>query len=188
MTFLLLVSGPVAVGKSAVATVLIQEHGFQGIKSSQYLRDLAQQRNVGQGRTDLQALGDQLDEQTDYRWLIDDVAARAMAEAPQQERWLLDAVRKARQVEHFRKRFGDAILHAHFSAPETVLEQRYSGRLAAGGEHPGNTSYADAIRHPNEIASRNLVEIADIVIDLEHTSSQDAASAILKKWRERARS
>lgn len=73
----------------------------------------------------------------------------------------------------------------HLSAPDLILEARYNERLARGGEHPGNTTYADAVRHPNEIASRNLHSIADLVVDLEHTSSQEAALAILRKWEER---
>lgn len=38
MKFLLLLSGPVAVGKSGVANALIKDHGFASIKSSAYLR------------------------------------------------------------------------------------------------------------------------------------------------------
>jgi hypothetical protein len=185
MSILLLVSGPMAVGKSAVAKALIEEHRFQSIKSSQFLRDMAKHRGLGESRTDLQALGDSLDELTDYKWLIDDVAVPAIEAKASQERWLLDAVRKKRQVEHFRTRFGKTVFHAHLSAPELVIEKRYNERLSAGGEHPGNTDYAAAKAHPNEIASRSLIEVADIFIDLEHTSSQAAASTILEKWKER---
>lgn len=185
MNLLLLISGPTAVGKSAVAKTLIEEHGFKNIKSSKFLRDMAKRRDLGGSRTDLQALGDSLDELTDYKWLIDDVAVPVINANLSAERWLLDAVRKKKQVEHFRTRFGKVVFHAHLTAPELVIETRYNERLSAGGEHLGNTGYAVAKAHPNEIASRDLIKVADVTIDLEHISSQAAASAILEKWKER---
>lgn len=183
MNLLLLVSGPIAVGKSAVANALIQERGFRSIKTSQFLRNLAKSRGLGESRSDLQGLGDSLDLLTDYKWLIDDIAVPAIEAEPAHERWLLDAVRKKRQVEHFRARFEKLVFHVHFTAREAVLERRYNVRLLAGSE-TGNTDYTTASTHPNELASRSLGEVADIIVDLEHTSSQAAALAILEKWKE----
>ena len=184
MKLLLLLSGPVAVGKSAVATTLVQDHGFQSIKSSTHLKSLAADRGLTVSRTALQQLGDILDEQTDFGWLIEDVAGPAIDGQPHRDFWLLDCVRKKRQVEHFRDRFGADVLHVHLNASEEVLEKRYADRLAAGGE-TGNVDYPSAKAHPNEIAARNLIEIADLVIDLGDTPAQAAASAILGKSKER---
>jgi hypothetical protein len=49
-----------------------------------------------------------LDEKTNFSWLIDDVAAPMINGDPGQRQWLLDSVRKARQLEHFRNRFANA--------------------------------------------------------------------------------
>ena len=57
----------------------------------------------------LQDLGDSLDVATDYRWLIDDFARPAIELNPDQGRWIVDAVRKTRQIQHFREAFGDAV-------------------------------------------------------------------------------
>jgi adenylosuccinate synthase len=185
MTLLLLLSGPLAVGKSAIAAILMKRHGFQKISSGKYLERLAQQRGDSSSRADLQALGDGLDAQTNFSWLIDDVAAPVIAAQPDQKCWLLDSVRKHRQVEHFRSRFGRHVFHTHLTADESTLEARYNARLESGNEYFGDTPYLTAKRHPNEIESCSLIDIADLVLDITETPSQAAASAILRTWEER---
>lgn len=160
----LLLSGPVAVGKSTLATKLVGDHGFRTIRSGNHLRSVAAQLGSDTTRRDLQDLGDSLDLQTDYLWLIDDVASPQIEAAPDHAHWLLDSVRKERQVEHFRSRFPH-VVHVHLIAPEEVLRSRYEARLAAGGEYEGSTPYDVAVGHPNEVASRGLIGIADHVVD-----------------------
>jgi adenylate kinase family enzyme len=159
----LLLSGPVAVGKSTLATQLVEHHGFRTIRSGNHLRSVATQLGSDTTRRALQELGDTLDLRTGYLWLIDSVASPQIEAAPGHARWLLDSVRKERQVEHFRRRFPH-VVHVHLTAKEEVLRARYAARLAAGGEYEGGTPYDVAIAHPNEIASRGLVTIADQVV------------------------
>lgn len=159
----LLLSGPVAVGKSTLATQLVEDHGFRTLRSGNHLRSVATQLGADTTRRTLQELGDTLDLRTDYLWLIDDVASPQIEAAPGHARWLLDSVRKERQVEHFRSRFPH-VVHVHLTATEEVLRARYDARLAAGGEYEGGTPYDAAIGHPNEVASRGLVRIADHVV------------------------
>ena len=161
---ILLLSGPVAVGKSTLATKLVEDHGFRTIRSGNHLRSVAAQSGSDTTRRDLQELGDSLDLSTDYLWLIDDVASPQIEAAPDHAHWLLDSVRKERQVEHFRSRFPH-VVHVHLTATEEVLRARYDARLAAGGEYEGSTPYDVAIGHPNEVASRGLLRIADHVVD-----------------------
>lgn len=173
---ILLLSGPVAAGKSTLASQLVNNYAFRTIRSGKYLQALALQAGSGSSRVELQRLGDDLDEQTDYAWLVNDVAAPQIDGAPEQALWLLDSVRKERQVEHFRSRFAGDLLHVHLSAPEGVLRTRYGARLAAGAEYEGGTPYEDAIKHPNEVASRGLVNIANLVVD---TSDPQALVAVV---------
>jgi hypothetical protein len=184
MKLLLLLSGPVAVGKSGVANALIKNHGFTSIKSSAYLRAQAAYDGLIESRTNLQKTGDRLDDETDFKWLVDDVAVPTIAAKPRSARWLLDSVRKTRQVEHFRKHFGNSVFHVHFTAPERIIEARYNDRLLAGHE-VGRVSYATAVAHPNEQSSRSLIDIADLLIDLASASSEAAGLAIVEKWDER---
>lgn len=176
----LLLSGPIAVGKSAVAKPLIDHHQFKNISSGSYLRGLASAQGLGASRTELQKLGDELDAKTDYAWLIDDVADAAITATSFHKWWLLDSVRKKRQVDHFRSRYGAAVRHIHFSAPEAILRARYEARIEAGKEYSGNTPYAVAAAHPNELAARSLVEIADITIDLHSNGVAQAVEAVLE--------
>lgn len=172
----LLLSGPVAVGKSTLAKKLVEDHGFRTIRSGNHLRSVAAQLGSDTTRRDLQELGDCLDLRTDYLWLIDDVASPQIETAPDHAHWLLDSVRKERQVEHFRSRFPH-VVHVHLTATEKVLRARYDARLAAGGEYEGGTPYDVAVGHPNEVASRGLIRIADLVVDSTGDSMVEAVLA-----------
>lgn len=176
--FLVLLSGPVAGGKTTLREELIAAHGFEPVRSSGFLRQLAAQRDLAADRTTLQDLGDGLDRQTDYRWLLDQVCKPAFAASPAQHRWLIDAVRKRRQVEHFRAAYGHAVFHVHVTAPETVLHRRYTVR----GD---STPYEVAIQHENEVASRSLSEIADLVLDTSKESLVEGALLVMRCFEQR---
>jgi len=184
MPLLLLLSGPIAVGKSAIARELVEVHSFQTIRSGAYLAELAARLGRQISRAALQQLGDTMDEQTDYRWLIDNVAVAAVEANPRHERWLLDSVRKRRQVDHFRARFPDSIFHVHLTAAEHVLRERYTRRLSAGAEYSGDTSYETAVAHPNELAAHSLIDIADVILDVSQPSPSELAATILMRSNE----
>ena len=173
----LLLSGPVAVGKSTLATQLVEGHGFRTLRSGNHLRSLATQLGTDPNRRALQELGDALDLRTDYLWLVDDMALPQIEAAPGHARWLLDSVRKERQIEHFRSRF-PYVVHVHLIATEEVLRARYGARLAAGGQYEGGTPYDVAFGHPNEVASRGLIRIADYVVG---STSDSVVEAVLAK-------
>jgi len=159
----LLLSGPVSVGKTTLRDSLMAAYGFGAIRSSAYLRELAAKQAGGTRRLDLQELGDRLDDQTDYRWVVDAVAVPAMTAEPAIGRWLFDAVRKKRQVEHFRAAFGHTVFHLHLNAPEAVLRERYEQRLLAQGQ-PVSGAYDSAVAHDNELQSRALIHLADATV------------------------
>lgn len=177
---ILLLSGPVAGGKSTVTRDLVNDHRFIPIRSGAYLEALARQRGEDTSRRGLQILGDELDARTDFAWLIDDVAVPLIQATPSHDRWLLDCARKPQQVEHFRKRFGSKVPHLHLVAPEKELRRRYDSRRESGGEYEGGTSYDEAISHPNERTSRALGNIADVTLD---TTELGVVSQILARLR-----
>jgi adenylosuccinate synthase len=176
---LLLLSGASGAGKSSVAKVLEDAFQFKRISSSGYLRTYGIAHKVGGEKQQLQDLGDRLDLETGYLWIVTDVAIPSISASPEYKHWLLDAVRKPRQVEHFKNQFGHTVRHVHLSAPNEILQQRYNSRAK-----PSDTPYEDVIRHPNEITARSLGNIADCTIDTSQLSPEDIAQHVLKLWGE----
>lgn len=175
---LLLLSGAIGSGKSTVASELRAKHSFVGLSSGSFLREQLKIISSSDTRLNLQELGDRLDKETAFSWLIDSVAAPTMKAAPDVENWLLDAVRKSQQVELFRARFGSIVKHIHLTAPEVELQRRYIERAF----NQSLSNYFSDIEHPNEISSRSLGLIADYTFDTSKYSSVDIASKIISTW------
>jgi adenylosuccinate synthase len=177
---LLLLSGAVAAGKSAVAKALKANHGFSGISTSRHLKEICAKAGLEGTRQELQDLGDRLDDETGFRWVVDNAAFPSFESEPTVKYWFLDAVRKEPQVHHFRQRFGLAIRHIHLTAPEAVLLARYTG-----DDRPGSTAadYAKASRHPNELHARSLSALADRIFDTSVDSVSDIVEWVGTAWR-----
>jgi len=185
---LLVLSGPIASGKSRVADALVTTHQYERIRSSAYLRTLARERGFLADRSGLQNLGDLLDHETDYRWVAD-AAIQNFSDHPQHDRWLLDAARKQRQIDHLRQLMSpDDILHVHIWAPENVLRARYSARYSnemRASEADGIDEFNRASAHPNEVAARELKTIADVVFDTSVDSTNNIVVGIFDALRGR---
>lgn len=180
MPSIVLFSGPIASGKTTLAEELIQRHHFRRLKSSDHLRSICQQQGVEVSRATLQDLGDRLDQETDYGWLVEDVVKPQIAARPQQARWLIDSVRKERQILHFRSAFGDDVFHVHVSAPEEVLRERFDLRMSGARHYEGATTYEDGIAHPNETSARALANVANLHIDLSQAAPAEAAARVVE--------
>ncbi|MFQ6591063.1 MULTISPECIES: AAA family ATPase [Pseudomonas] len=177
MKRLLLLSGPMASGKTSVSSALQEFYGFTPISSSAFLRTYLTARNELLDRHNLQEIGDSLDKASDFSWLIESVANPAIQARPDVENWLLDAVRKPRQVELFRLRFGNAVRHVHIVAPESVLKQRYAARSATD-----LNEYHNSVSHPNEQSARSLSDFADKVLDTYTYTPFQIADQIMGIW------
>ncbi|ARP82341.1 hypothetical protein CAL12_16970 [Bordetella genomosp. 8] len=175
---LLLLSGQMRSGKSSLAQVLKENYNFQGISTSGYLKSHIHPASGDVTRSWMQNLGDQLDQETDFAWVVDSVAIPAMEAAPATESWLIDAVRKPRQVEHFRAWSPYAVRHVHLYAPESILQVRYAAGLSAG-----DPTYSSAIAHPNEVAASSLGVFADQTFDTSQASALEIAKQIIHLWR-----
>lgn len=177
MKRLLLLSGPIASGKTFVSEFLKEHHGFEPISSGSFLRKQLVVQNEPIDRFHLQELGDELDRATDFFWLIESVAKPTIDARPHTHNWLLDAVRKPRQVELFRLHFADSVRHVHIVAPESVLQRRYAERGADSLEQ-----YQAIVSHHNEQSARSLACLADKVVDTEALDVFDIAHQIVKLW------
>lgn len=180
MSKLVLLSGPLAVGKTEFSGVLIKRYSFGSIRTGSYLKGLAEASGASADRTSMQELGDSLDLQTDYRWVVDAVAKPQIDANADVTRWLFDSVRKKRQIEHFRSMEGMQVTHIHLNASEKILRERYNERASKGHDYAGNVEYSVAIRHPNEASSRSLIEFADLVIDASTKSSEQLGTEVVE--------
>lgn len=177
MKVLLLLSGPSAVGKSLLSNFLTEHHHFSRVTTSGYLRTIAESRSKLVSKAALQELGDDLDSQTNFGWVVDLVARPTFERFPAVSRWLVDSVRKCQQVAAFRTSFGTCVFHAHLTAPEEMLRARYECREQGRGTV--TTPYEDVVAHPNEISARSLQSVADVVFDLAYVTQELAVRAIL---------
>lgn len=180
MKFLVLLSGPVAVGKTTLREQLVNLYGFDYVRSGRYLLNMAQELPAAGTRSELQNLGDDLDAKTEFRWLLDDVALPGFRSNPGIENWLVDAVRKSQQIAHFKEAFGEAVVHVHLTAPEWVLRTRYEARRARNEGAKDQAPYEAAIAHPNEVASRSLIDNADLIIDMSTVTPEEAARRVMQ--------
>lgn len=172
---ILLISGPLAVGKTSVRETLVAHHGYLALQSSSFLRELASSCGIPSERASLQTLGDFLDTETQFSWVVKSVALPQIQENPERKFWVFDAVRKPEQVALFREQFGAAIRHVHLTCSEPVLKQRYELR----GRHDDSVSYEVAINHPNEVASRSLSRIADQIFRMDDLTSEEVSKIIV---------
>lgn len=128
MKRLLLLSGPMASSKTSVSAARHELHRFVPISSGSFLRAQLAARKEPLDRHNLQQLEDFLDIATNFSWLIESVAFPVPEAKLHVDNWLLDAVRKPRQVELFGLRLANAVRHVHIVAPEFVLKRRYARR------------------------------------------------------------
>lgn len=172
---LLLLSGPFSVGKSSLTKELTERHAFMKVSTSSYLNALipdAFSLDAVKLRRAQQIKGDQLDDETDFGWVVRPVTVNALLANPLIDRWIVDAVRKPRQVTHFRDQFGGAVYHAHLHASDVLLRSRYAG---------SDQDYASAVAHSNEQSARGLGVIADVVIDVDGLSPAELALRIVQE-------
>lgn len=164
---IILVSGPVASGKSSLARGLAERFDVTIFKTRALIeKRLASRR----GRQALQAEGDRLDRTTRGRWVRDELI-RELQGASLGAFVLVDSVRIVDQVEAIREAFGSIVTHIHLTAPLEVLARRYG---EVHGARPGETlSYEEVRENPTERSIESLGNAADIVIDTNRCTNED---------------
>ena len=162
-----LLSGPVASGKTTLVQALVDKYAFHPFKTRQLIQAV---KNVKSERRALQRAGDVLDRQTDGKWIADAIA-KAIQNLPDDGRIIIDAVRIKPQIDALRRAFGARVLHVHLTASEKVLQARYENGRGRSVEELG--SYADVRKNKTERFVDLLAEAADIVVDTERSTEAD---------------
>ncbi|MCY4596044.1 MAG: adenylosuccinate synthetase [Bryobacterales bacterium] len=163
------ISGPVASGKTSLATGL--EARFTDVvvlKTHELIR--AAQPSVEFERSALQAAGSRLDARTRGRWLGQAIAKAVLNLRHEPAHVVVDSCRIEGQVDGLRRLFGNRVVHVHLTASEGELGRRYARRQSKMRELD---SYALVRADPTEAKVDDLVQIADIVVDTERCDDED---------------
>ncbi|TGN40331.1 adenylate kinase family protein [Marinobacter confluentis] len=159
---LVLLSGPVAAGKTSLLKTVGQHIPLGRISTGWFLRQQVERLSSEFTRYDLQEYGDKLDLETNFSWIYWDLVLPYLKDSPDCNLWFLDSVRKLEQVHCIRSNFEGRVLHVHVTASDDVLSERYLSR----GRIEDENAYTTVGLHSNEIAARALIDVADSVLEL----------------------
>ena len=116
-----LVSGPIASGKTTLCRLLAQRLGFCVLSTRELLAQGAPNRVA------LQAAGASLDESTGGRWVLDGLLQMQKLR-PDSALFAVDAVRTLDQIRRVRYALGESVVHVHLTATREILSNRYESR------------------------------------------------------------
>ena len=156
-------SGPMGAGKSTLAEGLQRRHGARIISSRQLLQ--ARVGSEGLGRLELQRRGEALDEQTQGRWLAEDIRELLRRPEDRPELLVVDAIRIEAQVLALHPVLGSRVVHVHLSASDETLAERYAWRRSRSATDTEGASFEQARAHPTESRVGKLARHADLVLD-----------------------
>jgi adenylosuccinate synthase len=176
MSKVILISGHICSGKSNLAGNLCTRFGFESVKTSDVVRDIAVQNGMPTDRESLQNLGDRLDVETEGRWVLD--AVRRLLSSKPSANVVVDAVRISAQVERFREQFGPQVTHVHLWASEPTLHRRFESRKARGRETDASMTYARANLNKTEKEVDYLEREADLSVNTERSDVQDTFTRV----------
>src|SRR5262245_14499496 len=121
---IIVLSGPIASGKTTLGDTLVERYGFSRKKTRELIR-LFQKTELE--RTALTIGGDALYNKTHCRWVAY-ALCRALLDLPPDSTVLVDSVRIEAQVKAIRQAFGRHVTHVHLTAPLAELGRRYTKR------------------------------------------------------------
>ena len=124
MRLLIILSGPIGVGKSSVGKQLEELSRAHRVSTRSWL---IQHAGADNERGSLQAAGERMDEETRGAWVVN-AAEEAERDLPADAILLVDSARTTAQVEKLRERFGERVFHVHLHAADEMLERRYRDR------------------------------------------------------------
>ncbi len=163
---IIVLSGPVASGKTTLGDALVERYGFTLQKTHDLIR-AAQQTELDRGA--LQLGGDVLDRKTQGRWVAD-ALVRTLLDLPTDVTILVDSVRIEAQVKAVRQAFGPRVTHVHLTASLPELTRRYRRRPKRLKEL---SSYEKVRANETERNVDDLKHIADVVVDTHRSTPDD---------------
>ena len=167
---IILLSGPVASGKSMLASRLSDRFNMNLLKTSALL-GVMMTESCQRGRIALQDRGDDLDRITQGRWVLDGLRQMLQREATSTN-VVVDSVKIQEQIDAIRDAYASLVTHIHMTAPLDVLTARYESREGSSPQAE-SLSYQDVCLNQTESLADGLSEIADVVIDSNRCTEED---------------
>ena len=166
---IILLSGPVASGKSTLAGQLADQFDMTLLNTGDLLK--AEMDGVDEpGRLDLQRMGDELDECTGGGWVLGGLDRLCGRDT--QRSAVVDSVRAPEQIDEIRKVYGTVVIHVHLTAQLDELTVRYDRRESL--EKSESLTYEDVLKNDTErTIDCRLGRIADVAIDTDRCDPSD---------------
>ncbi len=164
---IIVLSGPIASGKSSLASQLAARFGAEIFKSNRLIR--VHRPKIRDERQALQRAGESLDRKTKGTWVAE-ALFRLVGDLPEDALVVVDCVRIERQIDAIRSAFGVRVHHIHITASNEELEKRYSNRRGHITELP---KYSDVLRSRTERNVGKLANIADTVVFSDRCTEED---------------
>ena len=163
----IVLSGPVAAGKSQLAKLLKERFDARLFKTNRLIQQL--KPRTRNDRAALQRAGASLDRSTKGQWVVSALQTR-LDEDGDCELLVIDSVREVSQLDGLRRAFGPRVVHIHLVAPKDELERRYKRRRGSIRELD---SYRDVANDPVEKRVARLELKADVRIWTDRCTKQD---------------
>ena len=119
-----LISGRICTWKTNLAEKLCEKRSYQLISTSSILRGIAEASNKPTDRISLQKLGDEMDRDTNSKWVFDNISTE-IKKATKYLPLVVDHIRHKEQLVHFRKQSDFEIEHVHLFAKEFFLRNEF---------------------------------------------------------------
>ena len=167
---IVLLSGPICSGKSALVHLLKEIHGATIIKTRELILKAAPRTKSE--RKALQRAGQKLDKKDGGAWVgaalqrtIEDFGTRQTPRGL----YVVDSVRILGQIDAIRRAYGAEVHHIHLTATKEELRKRYNMRNREGDEA---VPYDELKRNLTERKIEKLADSADIVVSTDRCSEE----------------
>lgn len=172
---ILILTGEIATGKTTLSEKLVERYGFFHVKTRELLHEIAIKKTSPQKvqeRGFLQKFGAKLDQDTHGSWIVDesqDIIAN-------NNLILIDAARIQEQINAFRNKFPQNVIHIHLTAPNEVKLDRFMNRTNKDVQKTQEQKREKYDAYKSDETERNVPALskdADLVIQTERQSISD---------------